>query len=63
MQRSEPLDLNNPSGAKAYLKLWIEPGQKEVNLIELGTDEDNLRLAMQLFLYCDPRIPAGGAYH
>jgi hypothetical protein len=56
------LDLNKAEDARRYVIAYVnqrEAGkvapQKLMNL----TDEDILRMAKQLFLYCDPRKAAG----
>lgn len=61
----ETLDLNNPKDARRYVLLWVDHGeieyQKPKQLIH-GTDADWLRVAKQLFLYCDPRQALGEAH-
>lgn len=49
------LDLNRPEDAQAYILTWTEDGTEFVGC----TDEDYLRVAKQLFLYCDPRPALG----
>lgn len=46
------LDLNNPQDAREFLLSWYVPGQM-LPRDELS-DEECLRLAMQIFLFCDP---------
>jgi hypothetical protein len=65
MLASKTLDLNRPEDAREYIDVWRRQG--ELVLEDHGqpahikdfTDEDHLRVAKQLFLYCDPRDPLG----
>jgi hypothetical protein len=58
------LDLNRPDDARRYIQSWVEldiamgSPYGPVSLHD-GTDADFLRIAKQLFLYCDPRTPLG----
>lgn len=60
------LDLNNPKDAETFILDWLARGdptlerEKLTSLeIEDGNEADMLRLAKQLFLYCDERDPLG----
>ena len=61
-------DLNNPKDAKAYILTWVDAGELQMErdslpmLIETGADEDMLRVAKQLFMFCDPRPAQGSNY-
>lgn len=57
------LDLNKPADALVYIKGWIEADDAPLIRLEEGTSEDYLRVAMQLFVFYDPREPAGGVLH
>lgn len=59
------LDLNRPEHAKEYVLSWVDRGRvsyEEPEQILYGRDEDYLRVAKQLFLYCDPRPALGGSH-
>lgn len=62
----QTLDLNQPSHARIYIKTWVDTGELVIGVtpidqlrLDHASDEDNLRVAKQLFLYCDPRPPLG----
>jgi hypothetical protein len=57
------LDLNEPRDARRYVFDWVKRGDlrlgtDEVQVrLEEGTDDDFIRVARELFLFCDPLIP------
>jgi hypothetical protein len=67
------LDLNNPQDAKAYVRDWVKRGNLRLGTpenpirMEDGSDQDFLRVAYQLFLFCDehasPPPLNPGEYH
>jgi hypothetical protein len=56
-------DLNNPNDAKEYIRYWVKHkdlrlGTPEVPIrLEDGTDQDFLKVAYQLFVFCDDDAP------
>lgn len=67
------LDLNDAKDARTYVRNWIIRGDLRLGTLEFpirmedGTDQDFLRVAYQLFLYCDesasPPPINPGEYH
>ena len=66
------LDLNEPQDALTYIRDWVKRGDLQLGTpdvplrLEVGTDQDYLRVAYQLFLfYDDGPIPPlrPGEYH
>lgn len=59
------LDLNDPDDAKEYVLAWVdEGGLKYKNPPDMvyAPPEEFLRVAKQLFLYCDTRQAHGGQH-
>lgn len=63
--QSVTLDLNNPRDARTYILTWAVSGKLNLEkdawpmVVESGAEEDLLRVAKQLFLFCDPRQAQG----
>jgi hypothetical protein len=55
------LDLNDPADARIYIQAWVDLGDTVLGTIERpvtfqdDSDEEMLRVAKQLFMYCDQR--------
>jgi hypothetical protein len=51
------LNLNDPDDARAYMRTWVDKGDPyAAAVVDGGTDSDVLRLAYQLFVFCDPHV-------
>lgn len=63
------LDLNDPRDAWEYIRRWAvsqgDVGPRTPEVLKVGTEDELLHMAMQLFLYADKRQPAGipGEWH